>query len=303
MKNLIATALAIGLFSPILTKTASAANGVASVIWRSGQTNVSPGQSLKLKQVAKALTNGKIYIEESRIKTKIEVKPNSEFSVVVSQRNKDDRGRYDGSESVTLLFSSGSGFVNVPPLNNPRSSVWVISPKKGWQRVGWKQACNQCNSIIDPDTASITKINAFNNATSIFIEQSGLRTVGVVKGNITETSGGASVPMSKSMYVRYLPGRVPEPKLADRSLAAHNLKIFPDQSILVSVNPGNKIIHQGIDLGDEARLNYGSFFSVSNPLGDSQEYFVWLTPHNIQKRRSLSPSAAEMARGAGQLVY
>jgi hypothetical protein len=295
MKKLIATALAIGLFSPT---TAFAANGALSVLWRYGSTNVRPGQVLRVRDVVKTGKSSRVFARTELARAKITVNEYSTFSIESSKTNK------DGSIEVVAVFQKGSGRVSVPPLNNPLSSFTVISPVQGMRQISWKQACTGCQAVIDPSTAVKTRIDAFNNATTVYIEQGKLRTVGVVKGSITEFSGGAKVPMTQSMYVRYLPGKIPEPKLASRSLVAHNLKTFSDQAVLVSVNPGNKIIQGNLDLGEgPVRLLYGSLFTVMNPLGERQDYYVGLRTPQTQIRRFPAPVPAELARGDGQLVY
>ncbi len=292
MKKVIFAALAIGLFCPT---TAFAANGALSVLWRYGSTNVRPGQILKAKEIIKTGRDGKVFGLAELVNAKITVNPNSKFSVEVSKKNR------DGSINVVVVFQEGSGRVSVPPRNNPRSTFYVISPRQGLRQISWKQACSECRSFVNPESAVQTRIDALNNATTVFVEQSTYRTVGVVKGHITEISGGAMVPMTASMYVRYRPGQIPVPKLASRSIAAHNLRTYPDQSVLVGVNPGNKIIQEGMDFGEQARLIYGSLFTVANPLGDRQDYYVGLNQRQSQIRQFPVPD--EVARGAGQLVY
>jgi hypothetical protein len=296
MQKFIATTAAalIGLFYPV---TANAANGALSVLWRYGSTNVHPGQVLKVKEVVKTGADGKVFGLADLVNAKITINPNSRFSVEVSRKNR------DGSINVVVVFQEGSGRVSVPPRNNPKSTFYVISPRQGLRQISWVQACSECRAVIDPSSAVKTRIDALNNATTVFVEQAAYRTVGVVKGKITEMSGGAIVPMTASMYVRYRPGQIPVPRLASRSLAAHNLKIFPDQSVLVGVNPGNKIIQQGIDLGEQARLLYGSLFTVANPLGDRQDYYVGLSRPQTQTHRFPALVPDEVARGAGQEVY
>jgi hypothetical protein len=295
MQKLIATALAIGLFSPT---SALAANGALNILWRYGTANVRPGQVLRVRDVVKTGKSSKVFAKTELIRAKITINEYSVFSIESSKTNKDD-----GSIEIVAVFQKGSGRVSVPKLNNPRSSFTVISPIQGMRQVGWKQACSECQAVIDTSTVVKTRIDALNNATTVFIEQGNLRTVGVVKGAITEFSGGVQVPMTQSMYVRYRPGQIPTPKLASRSLAAHNLKTYPDQSVLVGVNPGNKIIQGNIDLGEQARLLYGSIFSVFNPFGDRQDYYVGLRKHQTQTHRFPDPVPAELAVGHGQLVY
>jgi hypothetical protein len=293
MRNSIfVTAIIIGLFSPT---TAFAANGALSVLWRYGATNVRPGQLLKVKEVVKTGNDGKVFGIAGLVNAKITVNKNSKFSVEVSRKN------HDGSVDVVVVFQEGSGRVSVPPRNNQNSSFFVISPKQGIRQVSWKRACSDCQAFIDPNSAVQTRIDALHNATTVFIEQAAYRTVGVIKGSITEFSGGVQVPMTASMYVRYRPGQIPFPRLAGKSLAAHNLRTYPDRSVLVGVNPGNKIIQGNIDFGEQARLLYGSLFSVANPLGDRQDYYVGASPRQTRIRPYLSPD--ELADGSGQLVY
>jgi hypothetical protein len=249
---------------------------VLRIIWRYGEANVSPNQSLKIRDKVRTGNEGKVFGLEPLSDAKITVNPYSVASVVTSEKRK------NGSVNVVMVVESGSAKINVPPFNNKASSFWTVSPHQGLRR---QATANYCYFLIwEPCPAfalepklpeNYTKLNTYGAGTVVNIDESVERIVGVEKGSISEYAAGAKVDVSAGQYTHYRAGQQPSaPMQADRRLAAYKGQTFQDGSLEVWVAPGNKIIHKTEDKGSKAVIALNETFNVQNPLGAALRYLV-----------------------------